>query len=211
MIARKTLPLCLAIGAAQVSAATISNEFSCRSEGSDAVISDRIPASVEIRIEGRHDICSGGFEIIARPGDVNKYLLTTPIELGLRANMQVFALDASTASASAIGELPVSADYIGNLRFIDTFQQGGSIFQSRYEIGATGVSRSPLTLELAFEGLICVRSARGAYRQDISTMQGCMKVLQATRRKPICLFHINNRATAVNKAKCRHLRQALHK
>lgn len=195
----------MSLGITQASAAMNNNDNSCRSQGQDAIVTTNAPTTMEFRISNREDICSGGFEIIARHGDINQYLLASPMELGLRANAQVFLLKTSSNTALLIGELPMTADYTGNLRFIDTFQEGGSIFQNRYSINASNVTRHPQSLELAFEGTICVRSVSGVYRMDISPTQKCEQKVQATRRKPICILHNSTRAYIAPGAKCKAL------
>jgi hypothetical protein len=181
-------------------------EQACISEGENAWIKIQHAKSASFKIPGRSDICSGGFELIEETGKPTTYMLAAPIELGLRAQRQVFRLDHASGGSTLIGELPASAQSSSHLHFIDAFQQGGSVFQDRYSIDSLGVNRDPTTLELVFDGKVCTNSRGDVYQLELSDRKDCGKLVEATRSKPLCLSHSNGATLVLPLTDCRDLK-----
>ena len=187
-------------------AVTVNSESTCRTEASDAVVNIVSSTSQEFTITGRADICSGGFEIISSKSGGFKYLLAAPIELGLSAKRQVYILNHETGASSSIGELPASAEQVADLIFSNKYQEGASIFQDRYAISKSNVNREPSSIELAFEGQVCLDIKNHVYRPDLSSRPACKRSIKASRSRPICLLHRTNTSAVVPLAKCSALK-----
>lgn len=180
-------------------------ETTCIQADADALVEIKKWSASPFRILGRADVCIKGFELIEEPQASMTYLLAAPLELGLRTRRQVFRLNHNSGESTLIGELPASAESTGGLTFIDSFQQGGSIFQDSYVMDASGVKRNPTSFELIFEGAVCVRSNNAACRPEMSTCRDCMSLKKATRLKPLCLKHSGGISSVLPLSSCQDL------
>ena len=179
---------------------------SCSSSGSDAKLTYANRLSTPVILKGRGYMCETGFEFLShRNQKLAGILLVAPTELGLRAKNIVYQISFQDGSANIIGELPVSSERTGDARFLDVFQEGGSAFLDRYDITSNGVSRNPITLELVFDGRLCVQHKEDVWNLETGGKKTCTKIATASFEGPVCLVHKTGKARLSSRRACKPL------
>jgi hypothetical protein len=192
--------------ASQSSFASAASNNECRSDGADAVITFKAAALNEYAIVGRSDICDNGYEIVEDKPSGVVYLLAAPMELGLRAKRQVFRIDAVGEKVTNIGEIPASAERVTESVFVDSYQEGASVFQEKYKIEKDRVAREPASLELIFDGSVCTSAPTAIYNPRLTVGQGCKRVVNVVPSRPVCILHKGATSKIAPIAKCAPLR-----
>ena len=165
----------------------------------------------ELVIRRRADVCEAGVVFVPEAGQpLRGLLLLAPKELGLRARNQVLRASFDEMSWQPLGELPVSAERIAAQTYQDLVQEGGSLFLQRYVIGAEAITPAPDSLELVFDGELCLDKPAAVFVRGIGNGV-CRQRQKVSVAKPVCVSHRDGAASVVGLKSCEALVQRLGK
>lgn len=179
---------------------------SCSQSGNDAKLAHTNLQTIPVVLRERSDVCEAGFEFLPNPGQpLAGIVLAAPTELGLRAKNIVYRVSFQDGSATRIGELPISSVRTVGGFFLDVFQESGSVFLDRYELGSNSVKHSPVSLELALNGRFCIQHKDDVWNMETSSNKLCGKIARASFTSPLCLIHETGKARLSPRLACKEL------
>lgn len=165
----------------------------------------------ELVIRRRADVCGAGVVFVPEAGQPRRgLLLLAPKELGLRARNEVWRVNFDDPSQLRLGELPVSAEPVSPGVYQDLVQEGGSMFLQRYLVGAEAVVPADDSVELVFDGELCVDKPAAVFVRGIGNGP-CRQRQKLSMAKPACVQHRAGAASLVPAKACEPLMQRLGK
>lgn len=122
----------------------------------------------------------------------------TADDMGLNAQVLVFAVSARSDLANYIGAIPAGASELPNGSYKDIQQSGGSIYETIYRIEGHKILISRPTKELIIADEKCV------YRKK--TGGACQK-MRGSFKKPVCIFNYDERKVLIGSNECADMRK----
>jgi len=180
--------------------------LSCTPVGNDAMLFHASRQDKPVQLKGRGDVCEAGLEYIPAPGQtLTGIVLAAPTELGLRAKTDVYHISFQDGSAVRIGDLPASSERTVAWRFVDVFQEGEAVFLDRYDVTPSLVKRRPVSLELMFDGRLCVQHKDNVWNMETGEKRTCSKIVGASFANPLCIIHETGKARLGPRLACKEL------
>lgn len=199
-------PPCAALAGSLLAGSVAAQSLACRAEGSAAVLSMKNGAGVEVVVPHRADICEAGFDFEPAAGDPARgRVILAPRELGLDAQQSVMSVDFLAGTIRPLGELPAAAERKAAGVYEHVTQEGGSLFLTSFKIDDDRVQVGPVSLELVFDGELCVDEANAVRVLGLGVDPPCSKRVQATGVRPVCLVHRAASHHLVALGRCRPL------
>jgi hypothetical protein len=140
--------------------------------------------------------------LISKTKDGTTTILAGPSqnELGENAQNTVYLVEPKSNIAVNIGSIPVEAEPLGENKFVDISQSGGSIYQTTYKINKKSIAILKPTYELSFSGSQCILKN--------SNSKNCQQ-LQATFETPICITQINEKKILSPMTTCAEMKKLI--
>lgn len=147
--------------------------------------------------------CRSDYVVREASGAANNVLIfsyPTSDDMGLNAQLMVFAAPAKGGKANYIGDIPASASESENGTYKDVQQSGGSIYESVYRIDDSQVVTLTPGKELIVSGEQCI------YKENSDI--ACKK-MRGSFKKPVCVFNYGERRVLADTKECAGMSESL--
>lgn len=174
--------------------------FQCReaiTEGKRSLILSA--DNINFRIQTSQSTCESPFEYQRLKSDSDKYLITswpTSEELGVNAQRKLYMASPERPDAEYIGSIPVAAEIVGEGRYRNISQEGGSIHETIYFMRDAQLYIEKPSKELVIANTECVY-LQGNHN-DCKRMTG-------TFENPICVYSHDGEKTLADISICSEL------
>ncbi|WPN57822.1 hypothetical protein [Pseudomonas sp. P9_31] len=121
-------------------------------------------------------------------------------DMGLNAQVMIFAVSAKGGEAGYIGSIPASATELEGGSYKNVQQSGGSIYESIYRISGGKVLTLTPSKELIVSGEQCV------YKEKNSS--ACQRV-RGSFKHPVCIFDDGERKVLADASECADMSENL--
>ncbi|MGV8889690.1 MAG: hypothetical protein ACOH2P_16960 [Pseudomonas sp.] len=132
----------------------------------------------------------------------NSFIFSYPTadDMGLNAQIMIFAASARGGSAKYIGSIPAGASELQDGSYKDIQQSGGSIFESVYRIEGREVLILTPSKELIISDEQCVYKEKSG---------GVCQKKRGSFKKPVCVFNYGERKVLADANECADMKENL--
>ncbi|MBP5956426.1 hypothetical protein ICA16_12195 [Pseudomonas anatoliensis] len=196
--------LLLFIYSGAANSASIEHKLVCKEEGGNEAVELVLSFKEEFfTLLGSDRGCRSEYVYRVVSGDYSvPFIFSYPIsdDMGLNAQVMIFAASANDGVAHYIGSIPASASELQDGSFKDIQQSGGSIYESIYRIEGQEVLTLTPGKELMISDEQCVFKEKSG---------GACQKMRGSFIKPVCVFNYGDRKVLADVKECADMSESL--